>query len=147
MEYTIYKIICNDLNVKDCYVGSSMNFKQRRLRHKNNCTNATNEKYHLKVYQFIRCNGGWNNWSIVEIEKCICKNKYEAYVKERYWIETLKAILNTRIPLRTKNELQYIKKKYYQKKIFLNKQKIIQLEINKLALELAELEIDFLSKL
>jgi hypothetical protein len=53
---------------------------------------------------YIRDNGGWNNWSMIEIEKYKCKDKYEAEKRERYYIETLKAALNQTIPTRTKAE-------------------------------------------
>ena len=33
----IYKIVCDDLNVKDCYVGSTTNFIKRKRHHKEAC--------------------------------------------------------------------------------------------------------------
>lgn len=140
MEFIIYKIVCNDLNISNCYVGSSNNFKQRKYRHKHNCNNENSEKHNLNVYKFIRNNGNWNNWNIVEIEKFNCNNKYDAYKRERYYIDLLKATLNTRIPSRTK-------KQYYREKILFKKKTIIQLEIEKLKLELEQLELDFLEAL
>jgi len=52
--------------------------------------------YNLKVYQFIRENGGWKNFIMVEIEKFPCKDSYEAAARERYYIETFNATLNKR---------------------------------------------------
>jgi predicted GIY-YIG superfamily endonuclease len=41
-DYTkglIYKICCNDENIKDIYIGSTVDFKRRKGRHKCNCYN------------------------------------------------------------------------------------------------------------
>jgi hypothetical protein len=85
-------------------VGQTTNFSVRKDRHRTNCYNEKGDKYNLKVYQFIRANGGWNNWSMVEIEKFTCTDSYEAKKRERYWIETLNATLNCQTPSRTKSE-------------------------------------------
>ena len=39
----IYKIVCNDLNIKDCYIGSTTSFTKRKNRHKSNCNNKKTE--------------------------------------------------------------------------------------------------------
>ena len=39
----------------------------------------------------IRENEGWNNWSMIEIEKYPCNDKNEACARERYWYELLNA--------------------------------------------------------
>ena len=97
----MYKIVCNDLNIIDCYVGHTTDFKSRKNQHKNTCNNINNN---LKVYQYIRDNGGWNNWSMIMIEKYDCKSKLEALKRERELIEELKATLNMIIPTRTQKE-------------------------------------------
>ena len=89
----IYKIVCNDINVKDLYVGHTTNFKQRKSGHKTECNMNVGRKYEI-----MNKYGGWNNWSMVAIENYPCKNRLEAEAKERYWIETLKANLNSIIP-------------------------------------------------
>ena len=159
MEYIIYKIVCKDINITDCYVGSSSNFRKRKNLHKSNCNNVNSKKHNLNIYKFIRLNGGWNNWNIIEIEKYNCNDKNEAYKRERYWLETLKATLNMQIPSRTKQErtkeyndknrdkISKQMKIYYQKQILLKKQKIKDIEIEKLELDIDALELDFLSKL
>ena len=35
----IYKIVCNDLNVKDVYVGNTTDFTKRKWSHKSDCYN------------------------------------------------------------------------------------------------------------
>jgi hypothetical protein len=104
-ENTImYKIVCNDLNITDLYVGKTTNFTVRKNDHKKNCCNDIYLAYNYKVYQFIREAGGWSNWSMLEIEKFPCTDSNEADSRERYWIETLKATLNSQVPSRKVNE-------------------------------------------
>jgi hypothetical protein len=52
------------------------------------------KKNKLKLYQVINANGGWENWSMIEIEKYPCKDNYEATRRERHWCEVLNANLN-----------------------------------------------------
>jgi hypothetical protein len=104
-ENTImYKIVCNDLNITDLYVGQTTNFSVRKDCHKKHCCKDIYKQHNFKVYQYIRANGGWYNWSMVEIEKFTCNDSNEAHKRERYWVETLKATLNCRIPSRTDSE-------------------------------------------
>jgi hypothetical protein len=105
----IYKIVCNDLNIKDCYVGHTTNFIKRKSSHKNKSS-----KYNLNVYHFIRENGGWDNWTMIEIEKYPCKDSNEARTKERYWYEELKANLNMCKPIMTKEEHYNYQTQYHQ---------------------------------
>jgi hypothetical protein len=79
----IYKIVCNDLNIIGCYVGHSTDFVRRKSAHKNNCNNENMKCYDFKVYSTIRQNGGWDNYSMIEIEKYPCKDTNEATAKER----------------------------------------------------------------
>lgn len=102
--YNIYKIACNDLTVKDVYVGSTVNFIRRKYEHKRNCNVATSNRHNFKVYQTIRANGGWNNWTMVKIEEYNCFEKIDALARERYWYEQLKATMNTTYPGRDRKE-------------------------------------------
>ena len=95
----IYKLICNEPNVKDVYVGSTTNFNLRKKSHEFSITNKNSEEYSIKKSITIRENGGWDNWSMVEIEKYEdCKNKSECLKRERYWIDYLEATMNSVIP-------------------------------------------------
>jgi len=87
----IYKIVCNDVSVKGVYVGHTTDFIKRKTAHKNLCHNENNKMYNLKLYQFIRANGGWQNFSMLEIEKYSCIYGNEARTRERYWCERLQA--------------------------------------------------------
>lgn len=94
----IYKICCKNKTMKECYVGHTTNFKQRKIEHKYACCNENSKSYNSKVYSFIRDNGGFDNWEFVEIEKFPCNSKEEAQMRENYWYFNLKATLNTISP-------------------------------------------------
>lgn len=121
MDYSktiIYKIVCNDLNITECYVGHTTNFIQRKNKHKYSCNTETHNTYNYKIYQTIRTNGGWDNWSMIEIEKYPCNDINEATARERHWYEQLNSKLNSLCPRRTKQD-------YYEtnKEQILEKQK------------------------
>jgi len=103
-QSTIYKIICNDPDITDCYVGSTTNFKKRMANHKDAIHNYKSRKHKYKLYEFIRNHGGWNNWRPIEIITHNCVDKLEVAVHERFYIDALKPSLNTQIPLRTRKE-------------------------------------------
>lgn len=94
----IYKIYCKTETIKECYVGHTTNFKQRKIEHKYACCNQNSKSYNSKLYEFIRNNGGFDNWDFIEIEKFPCKSKEEAHMRENYWYFILKAGLNTIAP-------------------------------------------------
>jgi hypothetical protein len=85
----IYKISCNNPEIKDIYVGHTTDFTHRKTCHKQNCKNI-----HNKLYNTINKNGGWSNWNMSEIAKYNCKNITEAKIKEQIHYELLKANLN-----------------------------------------------------
>ena len=104
MNITFYKIYCKDINITDCYIGSTTNFNQRKICHKNNCNNEKGKKYNLKVYQFIRENRNWNNWIIEEIERKICESMEEARIREQELIVEFNATLNSRSAILNKEK-------------------------------------------
>ena len=101
----IYKISCKDLNVKECYFGSTKDFDKRKIKHKSACCKENRKEYNFPVYKFIRSNGGWDNWSINIIEE-IDSGEKEIYQKcERKYIEENREIaLNKGLPGRTPKE-------------------------------------------
>jgi len=111
----IYKIVCNDLNIKDCYVGHTTNWIKRKSEHKTNCNNQNNKEYNKNKYKFIRENGGWDNWTMIEIKKYPCKDNNEACAEERRYYEELNANLNSRRPFRTEDEKKDYDKEQKQK--------------------------------
>ena len=109
----IYKLCCNDVNVKDVYVGSTLNFKKRKSEHKTKCYREKDKAYNYKVYQFIRANGGWDNFDMILIEQYEAKSKLDLHARERHWLETLNATLNGYIPTRTDAEYYKDNIEYY----------------------------------
>ena len=41
----MYKIVCNDLEITDIYVGSTTAFTKRKCGHKTSCNNKTNKSH------------------------------------------------------------------------------------------------------
>lgn len=120
----IYKLYCKDKNITDCYVGSTTNFKHRKRNHKKACNNENDRQHHFKVYQFIRDNGGWNNWSIEIIEEVNVNDKKELRKLERKYIESLNSTLNCVIPTRSIKEWCEDNKEYYKEYYENNKEEI-----------------------
>lgn len=99
----IYKIVCKDLEIKNCYVGHTTNWIKRKSKHKKNCKSGT-----AYVYQFIRENGNWENWQMIMIEKIECDDFISASAKEREWIENLNADLNMISPATGLTRIEYL---------------------------------------
>ena len=111
-KVVIYKIVCKDLDIKECYVGHTTNFTKRKYTHHKLCTDVTCKNSHLKVYQMIRDNGNWENWEMIEIERYPCDDFNEARARERHWYEKLNSKLNSRKPFVSKEEQKIITHDY-----------------------------------
>ena len=109
----IYKIVCKNLEITDCYVGNTTDFRKRKYKHK---FHSKIDNYNYKIYKIIRENGGWDNWDMIEIEKFSCKDANEAKARERYWYEELKANLNSIRPILTIEEKKEYKKNQDKKR-------------------------------
>jgi hypothetical protein len=80
--------------------------------------NAKSSKYNFKLYQYIRENGGWQNWTMKIIKEVACNNKQEALEHERKFCDLFNGTLNVQQQTRTKaqwhkdnNERLVLKKK------------------------------------
>ena len=92
----IYKLCCKNVNVKEIYVGSTINMKQRKRQHKQCAINENSEKHNIKVYQYIRENGGWSNWSMIWIKDYPSNSKRELETEEDKIMKELNATLNAK---------------------------------------------------
>ena len=114
----IYVIKCRDDAITDEYVGSTTNFRSRKCNHKSSCNNENSKDYNMKIYQFIRANGGWNNFIMIQLEEHPCKNKREAECREEQIRQEKKASLNAYRAFITaeqrKEQLKEKAKEYYQ---------------------------------
>jgi len=111
----IYKIINHDYP-ELIYVGSTTNFKSRKNQHKCKCNNPKSDKYHLKLYQNIRENGGWDSWNMIQICEYPCSNKREAECEEDKYLVELKAVLNTNRAFCSKERREIMKQKCVEKR-------------------------------
>ena len=92
-DTVIYKIYCKDETVTDMYIGHTTNFDNRKLQHINACKSSC-----MKVHDFIRTHGGWDNWDMVILEKYSCKSRGTACRLEWIWWNRLKGSLNSHVP-------------------------------------------------
>ena len=84
----VYKLVHKeDYNNDNIYIGSTTNFRGRKAEHKKGATNPNDKNYNQIKYQYIRDNGGWENWIMVQIEKYDCDDGKELFNWERYWVE------------------------------------------------------------
>ena len=101
----VYMLYCKDTNIKDFYIGYTTDYRTRILNHKYNTYNTDSKKYNIKVYEFIRSNGGWDNWTSKIIEEDCDIHR------EKYYYELLQPTLNTYHWGMTMKEYR---KKYYE---------------------------------
>ena len=125
--YSMYKIIPKNKNLFFSYIGHTYNFIERKCQHKKNTTNTKDNKhYHLKVYQTIRDNGGWDAWEMIELEKYACSTKLEARMREQQLIIEHNANINTLSAFITEEERkkkkQEITNKYISENVELIKE-------------------------
>ena len=118
----IYKLFCKDFD--GFYIGSTTDFYNRKTSHKSTCNNEKNKDYNEKKYQYIRDNGGYDNWNYEILEENKYEDKNILRKKEGEFIRNLKPSLNVDIPNRTpkqyrednKERITQKKKKYYESK-------------------------------
>ena len=125
-----YRIVCKDLSIKDCYVGHTTDFNSRKHQHKRTCYDESDPvHYNIYLYQFIRENGGFDNFDMILINTENCENALHARKREREYIEQFNATLNSiKRPHRTPEEKKQYHKDDYEKKrdviLVKNKQKV-----------------------
>ena len=90
----IYKLCCKNPEITDIYVGHTTNFTQRKNHHRIACDSLL-DRY---VYQYINDNGGWNNWTMIQLETYNCIDKRKAEAIEHSYIVQLGAKLNSNKP-------------------------------------------------
>jgi hypothetical protein len=127
----IYKLVCNDPAITDCYVGKTFDLKIRYSKHKFVCNTKKNQGYNYKVYRFIRANGGIDNWFMVEVANYNCANYFEAKMKELFHIEDLQPTLNTQKPSDLTDKKLYMKRYCSQNKDKINRYNKLYHEANR----------------
>jgi len=94
----------DDFELQHIYIGSTTNFKVRKYDHKKTCCNPNNKNHHYKIYQYIRDNGGWDEWLMIWIEDYPCKSKRELELREDQVMLEYQNRLNERRSSRSKKE-------------------------------------------
>jgi len=94
-EYIFYEIKCNDPLVTETYIGSTKNFNNRKKTHKHRC-NIDGRGHHAKVYCYIRANGGWDNFTMTEIDRGFYADVYDAEEYEFFLMKERQSYLNVR---------------------------------------------------
>lgn len=131
----IYKLCCKDPNITSIYIGSTTNFYRRKSEHKSKCNNENDKDYNNYKYQFIRDNGGFENFDMILVENVNVDNKRDLEKIERKYIDELKPSLNSYKSYRTieeKIKQQKECEKIYREK---NKEKINQKQNEKVNCE------------
>jgi hypothetical protein len=111
--YIIKHKTCDD---KKVYVGSTNDLKRRISQHRHSCNNKKRKNYNYKLYQYIRENGGINEYQFIILECYVCNHNHELYYKEDDYIKMYDNNLNSKRAYLTdeeyKNRYSEIKKKY-----------------------------------
>lgn len=100
-KFVIYKIYQPEIPDM-IYIGSTINFSQRKSSHKKYCSNKSSKKYKYPLYQYIRACGGWDKFNIEIVEKYPCKSKGLGLIREKELIKNYGATLNTISPINIK---------------------------------------------
>jgi hypothetical protein len=108
MNYTFYRIKSKNPEIRECYIGSTKDINDRKTKHKYNCNNINDPHYNIQLYQFIRSNGGFDEFEF-EIIDTITFSKTDRFLHERKLMELYGSTLNTNIANRSK-------KQYYEEK-------------------------------
>ena len=104
-HYTFYKIVCEDCP-DYIYIGSTKSYRSRKNQHKIACN--SDKKYHLKIYQKIRENGGWDKWNMIIIDEGDDLTFTQARIKEEELRLKYNGNLNSIKAFRTEEEKKRI---------------------------------------
>ena len=131
-EIIFYKFICNDPTIISTYVGHTINFTDRKGRHKTNCLNENSKSYNYLLYKIIREQGGWDNWTMFEIERKIVSSKQEALQNEQRLIDLQVEKLNVcNAVFNKKKHLENKRNFWHNNKEYINLQRKQLYELNK----------------
>eukprot|EP01080_Neovahlkampfia_damariscottae_P003285 gene3285-5726_t len=100
------------MNVSEFYIGSTQNVNERKRCHRASCKNTQNKNRNLYLSQFIKKNGGFENWDMIVLKDAIFTKKHELRKFEREEFEKLKPKLNSQQPREISIELCGGKKQY-----------------------------------
>lgn len=90
----VYQLTCktSNKNTVDSYISYTTNITQRKYKHKREALDSVH--HHTKLYDCIRKNGGWPNWTCIILEECSCSNEFQARERANFYIMKMKPNLN-----------------------------------------------------
>ena len=97
MDYSnccIYHIR-NKISKNVIYVGSTIDFKERKTRHKWNCNNITAREHHKPVYALIR-ETSFDCYEIIPVTYLSLNNRQELVIEEQTEMDKHSNLLNVR---------------------------------------------------
>jgi hypothetical protein len=110
--YIIYEIRPINKELIYSYVGSTKNFIKRKSNHKKDYNDINRKASNRKIYEYIRANGGWDEFEIIPLEECECDSKIQARIREQFFINQIENKLNMKKAYRTIAEKNEYKKEY-----------------------------------
>jgi hypothetical protein len=120
MRGWIYMVYNDD--VEDFYIGSSKNIINRKSHHKNKYNGWIDGKYknfHPILYEYIKSNGGIDNWKFYILEENEFNNKKDLRIREQYYLNKVCPSLNQNNSYESKEERKEradnAAKEHYQK--------------------------------
>ena len=93
-----YKLTNINDNTLECYLGSTTNIHKRTRDHKSDCNNPHSAKYNMRLYNYIRQNGGFDNWTAIILEQQENIDKPSKLARENALIQQHQATLNKQSP-------------------------------------------------
>ena len=91
---SFYRIVCRDLNIKDCYVGYTTDFRRRKSEHKRKSKLSILNGPDSMMYYFVGRNGGWDNFDMVLIKHQACEGSLDAHRIRLEYMEEFNAGLH-----------------------------------------------------
>ena len=103
----IYKIYCKNMNIKNIYIGSTIDIIKRISLHKHNSKTSL-----LPLYRFIRNNNGFDNFDVEIL--CIITDRLNLKKIERFYCELYNndLLLNIRKSYTSEKEKEIYYKQY-----------------------------------
>ncbi len=89
---TYYKLCHSTDSTRHFYIGSTNYFDVRQRQHQINYNKGIHQK---RVHNYIRKNGGWDNWTFEVLEQVLGERPEDRCVKEGKFIRGLGSKLNT----------------------------------------------------
>ena len=103
----IYKIYCKNMNIKNIYIGSTIDIIKRISLHKHNSKHSN-----LPLYRFIRNNNGFDNFDVEIL--CVITDRLNLKKIERFYCELYNndLLLNIRKSYTSEKEKEIYYKQY-----------------------------------